>query len=66
MARYSEAHNKASQKYQKANYERIALSLPKGYKDRWKESAEARGESLAEFIRIAVEMRIKSEASPEP
>lgn len=66
MARYSEAHNKASQKYQKVNYERIALSLPKGYKDRWKESAEASGESLTEFIRNAVEMRIKTETAPEP
>lgn len=61
MARYSEAHNKASQKYQKSHYERVALSLPIGIKDEWKKSADDAGESLAEYIRKAVEMRRKSE-----
>lgn len=61
MARYSEAHNKASQKYQKSHYERVALSLPIGTKDEWKESAEVAGESLAEYIKKAVEMRRKAE-----
>lgn len=62
MARYSEAHNRASQKYQKNNYERIALSLPKGNKDTWKAAADAAGESLTEYIRKAVEARMAAEA----
>lgn len=55
---YSQAQNKATQKYIKENYERISLSLQKGYKERWKAAADAAGESLTSFIVKAVEMRI--------
>ena len=33
---YSEARNRATQKYVKANYERIALTCKKGKKDQYK------------------------------
>ena len=63
---YSQAQNKATQKYMKENYERVALSFQKGNKERWKAAAEAAGESLTTYIMKAVEMRIKNEKSPEP
>ena len=62
MAKYTAAQNRASQKYQKNNYERIALSLPKGNKEKMKAAADAAGESLTEYIRKAVQMRMQSEA----
>lgn len=55
---YSEASKRASMKYIKANYERIYVSLPKGYKEVWKEAAEKAGESLTSFIVKSVEMRL--------
>lgn len=55
---YSQAQNKATQKYIKENYERISLSFQKGNKERWKAAADAAGESLTAFIVKAVEMRI--------
>lgn len=62
---YTQARNKATQKYVKANYERVALSFQKGIKDRWKAAAEAAGESLTTYIMKAVEMRIESETNKE-
>ncbi len=58
---YSQAQNKATQKYVKENYERVALSFKKGYKERWKAAADAAGESLTSYIIKAVEMRIEQE-----
>ena len=58
---YTQARNKATQKYVKEHCDRIYITLPNGIKDRWKEAAEAAGESLTEFIRNAVEARIANE-----
>ncbi len=55
MARYSEAHNKATQKYIKNNYDEIKIRIPKGMKDEYKAMAEASGKSLNQFIIDAVE-----------
>ena len=63
---YSQAQNKATQKYVKENYDRVALSFQKGHKDRWKAAADAAGESLTAYIMKAVEMRIENEKSQEP
>ncbi len=59
---YTQAQNKATQKYMKENYERIYISIPKGHKDNWKAAADAAGESLTAYIVKAVEDRIKKEA----
>ena len=62
---YSQARNKATQKYVKANYERIYISIPKGNKDIWKTAADAAGESLTSFIVKAVEMRLGIDQDPD-
>ena len=55
---YSQARNRATQKYIKANYERIYISIPKGHKEVWKAAAKAENESLTSFIVKSVEMRL--------
>ena len=40
---YSQAQNKATQKYIKNNYDEIKIRVPKGTKDRYKLIAEAEG-----------------------
>lgn len=50
MARYTDAHNKAAQKYTKNNYDRINIVFPKGEKEKIKEIADSYGMSLNTFI----------------
>ena len=52
------AATRAKNKYNGANYDRIALSVPKGDKERYKAAAEARGMSLNQFIVAAIEEKI--------
>lgn len=54
----SESKRRANDKYIQSHYERLSLGYPKGTRDRWKQAASARGLSLAEFIRQAVEKLI--------
>ena len=58
---YTQAQNRATQKYVKEHCERVYITLPNGIKDRWKVAADAAGESLTEYIRNAVKARIESE-----
>lgn len=60
---YTEAQNKATQKYQKENYERIYISIPKGSKERIKAAADAAGESMTAYIMKAIEMRMEKAPS---
>lgn len=46
--------------YNKLNYDRIEIKVPKGKKAVIKEAATAAGQSLNEFITQAVEERMKS------
>ena len=50
MGYYSEAQNKASQKYQKKAYDTYLLRLYKGQKEQIQAYAEANGESLNGYI----------------
>ena len=50
MARYSDAHNKATQRYIKKTYDEFKIRVPKGKKDLYKAMAEAEGKSLNQFI----------------
>lgn len=52
---YTQAQNKATQKYQKENLEQVRVWVKKGEKDRYKQLAAAAGLSLAEFLKQAVE-----------
>lgn len=47
-------------RYNAKVYDRIALSVRKGDKDRYKTAAESVGMSLNEFIRFCVEKELKS------
>ncbi|MBP3327992.1 MAG: hypothetical protein J6L91_03695 [Clostridia bacterium] len=52
---YSQAQNKATQKYIKNNYDSVMIRLPKGKKEAIKNHAESQGESLNGFINRAID-----------
>lgn len=54
----TKASQKAVNKYMKENYDRINLTVPKGKKDKIKEHAESRGESVNGFINRAIDETI--------
>lgn len=54
-SRYSQAQNKATQKYIKTHYDTIVLRIPKGKKEEYKAAAIKRGMSLNAFIINAIE-----------
>lgn len=47
---YSQAANKATQRYQKKTYDQLAIRIPKGKREEYKEIAAQNGESLAGMI----------------
>lgn len=49
-ARYSEAHNKANQRYQAKAYDRIYIRVRKGKKEMYEDLARLEGKSLAGLI----------------
>jgi len=53
------AATRAKNKYNAENYERIALSVPKGNKDAIKAHADSMGESVNGFINRAIENQIE-------
>lgn len=55
----SKAQQKAVNKYMSANYDRINLTVPKGYKDEIKIHAEAHSESVNGFINRAISETIE-------
>ena len=63
MTGYSEARNKATQKYVKNNCDRLYITIAKGKKEELKAAAEAAGESLTAYLMHAAEMRIAQEKS---
>ena len=50
MARYSEAQNKATQKYISKTYDQFSIRVPKGKRDIYKAHAEAQGKSLNQLV----------------
>jgi predicted HicB family RNase H-like nuclease len=47
---YSQAQNKATQKYQKKAYDQIAIRIPKGKRELYNKYAADHGMSLASYI----------------
>lgn len=47
---YTQAHNKANQKYQKKAYDRISLLVRKGKKEEYRQVAQNNGETLMGMI----------------
>lgn len=58
MAGYSQAQNKATQKYVKENYDRFQLTCKKGKKGQYKALAEEAGKSLNQYILDLLEAEI--------
>lgn len=52
---YSQAQNKATQKYIKNNYDSVMIRMPKGKKEQIKNFAESKGESLNGFVNRAID-----------
>ena len=50
----SKAQQKAVNKYKKANYDRVEITLPKGSKEQLKAHAEKHGESVNAFVSRAI------------
>lgn len=57
MARYSEAQNKATQKYIKKAYDEIKIRVPKGSKAKYQTLAASKGPSLNQYIINCIEDR---------
>ena len=55
----SKAQQRATNKYMKANYDRVNLTLPKGRKAELQAHAAQRGESLIGFIGRAIDEQVK-------
>lgn len=53
------SNQKAVNKYVKANYDRINVTMPKGKKDTIKEHAGTQGESVNAFINRAIDEAIQ-------
>ena len=54
----TDAQRKAHDKYFKSNYQRLAVSYPRAYIEKVKAMATARGETLAGFVKKAIDSRI--------
>ena len=50
MARYTEAQNKATQKYISKAYDQFSIRVPKGKREIYKAHAEAQGKSLNQLV----------------
>ena len=59
----SKANQRAVNKYVKANYDRVNVTMPKGKKDIIKAAAQAQGESVNGYITRAVDERLEREGA---
>ncbi len=58
---YTQAQNKATQKYQKTHLEQLSIRVPKGKRAEYKALADARGVSLAGLITSLLDAELKKE-----
>ena len=63
--KYTEGVKESNRKWDAANLDRLSVAAPKGTKARWKAVAEARGQSLNQFIVDAVEADMVSPDSAQ-
>lgn len=61
--KYTEARRRANEKYNAKAYDEIKVRVSKGNKEKIKEYAEGRGESLNGFINRAIEEAIERDAA---
>lgn len=55
----TEAQKRAHKKYTDAHYQQIAIRWPRKFCERLKAEAQAQGESLAGYVRGAIEQRME-------
>ena len=60
---YTQAQNRATQKYIKENLEQISIRVPKGKRQIYKDFAESRGQSLAGLIMGLIESEMEKSNS---
>ena len=65
MSPIRKSQQQAVKKYNKAHYDRIELTVPKGQREVLRAHAQSRGESLNAFICRAVREAMEREAQPE-
>lgn len=61
----SERQRAANDKYIAAHYQRLPISYPNEFCAEVRAAAEASGESLAKYIRKAIEMRMEADKKEE-
>lgn len=61
----SDAQKKSAQKWDAANLDRISVALEKGKKDTIKAAAARHGETMNQYIKIAIDNRLAQE-EPQP
>ncbi len=66
MSPISKAQQKAVHKYVKNNYDRVNLTVYKGYKDKIRLHAEKYGETINGFINRAIAETMEREGEPLP
>ena len=59
---YNEARKRANMRWDKANYDKIQFTAPKGFGVRLTEAAKAAGKSKRQYIIDALEREMKGEA----
>lgn len=57
----TEAQRRANDKYIKENYQKLSISYPKEYCEAVKAAAKEAGESLAGYVKKAIDNRMESE-----
>lgn len=62
----SDAQRKSAQKWDAANLDRISVALEKGKKDTIKAAAARHGETMNQYIKIAIDNRLAQEEPPQP
>lgn len=58
---YTDAQNKATQKYKAANYKRVPLDMQIADYEEMKAAAEQAGEKVNQYIKIAISQRMERE-----
>ena len=61
----TEAKKRANNKYISSHYARLNIQYPTAYVERIKAEAEARGESIAGFVKIAIDKRLEEAPGQE-
>ena len=62
----TEAHKRARKKYTDAHYQQIAIRWPREFCERLKAEAQTQGESLAGYVRGAIEQRMERDKEKQP